>query len=288
MHLNGVSSLSCSDPTLRLLFAADGEWLNLDNADPLHGWDVAAVYASGKRHGVDSTDIYGCLFFHVKDEFEEFARRIKRFHADIYMTQFDARILSEMIPEGIIKAFGPTCFDRVETSNMADYIGPAEVIDNWGPLLNRRNKHVTLLVYFMNWHLQQPGGQLDSEKGAKKIFDTIMSQTALALVSTFAISVLRSAKHQVQNIDLNAIVMKKMMSPYSPELLRILANVNIFYDNSGPFDQFLRGKNAEKKAGSHGLRLRSKNNIHTRVWGVRYDTCKIPPSFTWAVAYTYR
>ncbi|KZP09098.1 hypothetical protein FIBSPDRAFT_900738 [Athelia psychrophila] len=63
----------------RLLFASDGEWLTLDSANPLEGWDISAVLASGKSHGINPNDIYGCLFFHVKDEFEEFARRIERF-----------------------------------------------------------------------------------------------------------------------------------------------------------------------------------------------------------------
>ena len=123
------------------MFSPDGEWLTLDNADPLQGWDISAVRASGERHGIHSNDIYGCLFFHVKDEFEEFSRRVERFKIDIYLTQCDAQALSESISKGLLGAWGPDCFDRIETSNMADYVGPAEVIDSWGPRLNKRNKH---------------------------------------------------------------------------------------------------------------------------------------------------
>lgn len=54
--------------------------------------------------------------------------------------------------------FGPNCFDRVETSNIVDYMDVPQVLKDWGPLLNRRNKHATLLMYFMNWHMKQPGG----------------------------------------------------------------------------------------------------------------------------------
>ena len=169
----------------RLLFAPDGEWLTMDNANPLQGWDMSAVRASGERHGIHPNDIFGCLFFHVKDEFEEFARRIERFKIDIHLTQCDAKALSELISEGLIEPWGPGCFDRIETSNMADYIGPAKVIDSWGPLLNKHNKHATLLMYFMNWYIHQPGAHssnLAENAENARIFSGLVATAAAALV----------------------------------------------------------------------------------------------------------
>lgn len=141
------------------------------------------MLASGKRHGINPNDIYGCLFFHVKDEFEEFARRIERFNIDLHLTQADARVLPKMVSEDILKPFSSGCFDRIETSNLADYIGLADVIDCWAPVLNKRNKHATLLAYFMNWHMDQPGAQFEdlTSKNVRATQD-ILQRTEAALV----------------------------------------------------------------------------------------------------------
>ena len=168
-----------------MLFAPDGEWLTLDNANPLQGWDVSAVRASGERHGIHANDIYGCLFFHVKDEFEEFARRVERFKIDIHLTQCDAKALSELMLEGQLEPWSSGCFDRIETSNMADYVGPTAVIDSWGPLLNKRNKRATLLMYFMNWHINQHGAQssdLAQNRANGQLFEGLLNKTEAALV----------------------------------------------------------------------------------------------------------
>lgn len=167
---------------LRLMFDADGEWLTLDNANPLHGWDVSAVIAAGKRHEINVNDIYGCLFFYLKDEFEEFSRRIERFNINIQLTQFDARILPKMAP--LMKQFSEGCFDRIETSNLADYIGPAEVIDICAPLLNRRNKHAALLMNFVNWHIRQPGAIFEMSEKAMEDSPDLLKKTAAALVTS--------------------------------------------------------------------------------------------------------
>jgi hypothetical protein len=130
------------------------------------------------RHGVDPNDISGCLLFQVKDEFAEFARRVKDFNIDIHMAQFNATMLSQMISSGHLEPFGKSCFDRVETSNVADYLGPGRVIEDWGPLPNRRNKRSTLLMHFMNWHLKQADSQYDVSN--VKNMRTVMERTASA------------------------------------------------------------------------------------------------------------
>lgn len=254
-----------SDSIRRLLFTGDGEWLTFEDANPLQGWDIASVYASGKRHGIDSTDIYGCLLFHVKNEFEEFARRIERFHINIHMTQLDIKKLPKMISKGYIEPFGSSCFDRVETSSMPDYIGSGEVIDMWGPLLNRHNKHATLLMYFMNWHRKQPGGGRETA-ATEKVYDTML-KTVSVLVSAAAIPVHSCTDYQSQDLGIEDIIMDKMIGTYSANFVRVIAHFDIFHDNSGPFDQFLRDNNTEKMARSYGLRLRPKNTIQTRVCG---------------------
>ncbi|KZP09099.1 hypothetical protein FIBSPDRAFT_839645 [Athelia psychrophila] len=240
----------------RLLFAADGEWLTIDSANPLDGWDISAVLASGTRHGINPNDIYGCLFFHVKDEFEEFARRIERFNVNIHLTQFDARMVSKMIPEGFVKPFTLGCFDRIETSNLADYTGPADIIDCWAPLLNKQNKHATLFMYFMNWQFGQPGAQFDDPgAGNAQERQDVIEKTTAALVG----ALLPSTMYNLKDLKSN--------STSQPCMLRLSADTDIFFDNSAAFDKFLRD-NAESKARTCGLRVRERNSIHTRRFGI--------------------
>lgn len=52
---------------------------------------------------------------------------------------------------------------------------------------------------------------------------------------------------------------------YSSSTLRIMESLDIFYDNSGAFREFLDKQKAKNKAKSHGIRLRSENRIHTKV-----------------------
>lgn len=154
----------------------------MDDAIPLNGWSVPAVQASGKRHGVNPNDIYGCLFFHVKDEFKNFARRLRDYDITIHITAYDARTISKNISLDEFKPFGKNCFDRIETSNIADTMGIPRVLEDWGPLLNKRNKHATLLIYLMNWTLKQANATVLLDANARI---SLMGHILPVLVGTF-------------------------------------------------------------------------------------------------------
>lgn len=123
---------------------------------------MGSVQTSGIRHGAATEDIMGCLFFHVKDELREFARRIKEFHIDIHLTQFDPRVLGKGISAGMVSPFGDGCFDRIETSNMVDYVGVRSCLSNWGPLLNGENRHASILMHSKTWHTTLPNATAQS------------------------------------------------------------------------------------------------------------------------------
>lgn len=124
-----------------------------DNANALQGWPVTAVLESGKRHNIDPADIYGCLFVHVRDQLAHFARRVERSRIEIHVTGIDMQDLAATIQRGdYAPKFTAGCFDRVETSNVADYIGLKSILSSWGPLLRRENKHAAIFAYSMNWH----------------------------------------------------------------------------------------------------------------------------------------
>ncbi|KAG6839948.1 hypothetical protein C0991_010143 [Blastosporella zonata] len=108
----------------RLMYTAGGDWLGHACMNPLKGWNVSDVLASGEKYGVASADIMGCLFFHVKQELMDFARRMKEFHVDLHLTQFSPQLLSKGISIGVLPAFTEGCFDRIETADLADREGP--------------------------------------------------------------------------------------------------------------------------------------------------------------------
>lgn len=138
-----------------------------DNANPLFCWNVNEVVKTGQAHGLDRADLYGCLFFHVKAQFMEFARRFEQFHIDIHLSQLDASIASNQLQKGELlpSLFRSNVkFDRVDTSNLADYLGTPCVLKDWSPLLNQKNKHAVILVYLMNWIQKQPGASMNSSE----------------------------------------------------------------------------------------------------------------------------
>lgn len=53
----------------------------------------------------------------------------------------------------------PVVYDRIETSNMMDSVGPAPVLSAWGPSLNRDNPHSALLLHSLNWFIKVPNGE---------------------------------------------------------------------------------------------------------------------------------
>jgi hypothetical protein len=140
----------------RLLFTSDAKWLSPDSASQLNGWDPREVVATGKRHGCSGEDVKGCLFFHVKEVFAQFAKRVERFGIDIHVTNTNAMALPALIRQrsGSLHHFHPPAFDRVETSNVMDYLNIGSLVNEWAPMLNRANKHATMLLSTMNWILR--------------------------------------------------------------------------------------------------------------------------------------
>ena len=68
------------------MFSVNGDWLGNASANSLHGWDATSVLATGVKYGLDSADIFGCLFIHVKHELMEFALHMRDLHIDIRLT----------------------------------------------------------------------------------------------------------------------------------------------------------------------------------------------------------
>lgn len=132
----------------------------------ISGWDTHAVTEYGKAHGYTSEDIYGCFFAYVTNQFAQFARRMQKMKIELAVTSFDASALAQIILTTDNPAMGrpffpsvqPLRFDRVETSNIMDFVTtPDMLVKTWSPLLNKNNPHSTLLMYTMNWGESTPG-----------------------------------------------------------------------------------------------------------------------------------
>ncbi|KAF9461091.1 hypothetical protein BDZ94DRAFT_1168287 [Collybia nuda] len=233
-------SLDISDFTEpnRLLFSPQGYWLLRDSENPLSGWNFAAAKKSGHAHGVDEADVYGNLFFHIKGEFIKFATRFRKFDIGITLTLFDACVIPQGITDGLLPPFHKSCFDRIETSNIADYVTIPRIIDDWSPMLNRKNKNASLLMSLMNWR-QNEEPDIGLMRGMDK----------------------RTMQHNasIMGIDI-ALVGQK----YSPSMFQFVEGLPVFKDDTQKFQAYLQKTEALKAVASHSMRIRTKHRIHPK------------------------
>ncbi|KAJ7237269.1 hypothetical protein B0H12DRAFT_108636 [Mycena haematopus] len=233
----------------RLLFSPDGGWLTKDDANPLFGWDLGPAFECGQRHGATRGDAIGCLFFYLKEQFQNFATRAKDFRLDLTLSQADARVLSQAITNGLVQNFYKARFDRIETSNMADYLGPSAVIKGWAPLLNKSNPHSVLLMNFMNWIWRQPHSQ--ARKNTNNVDIKLLEQSAAILGFSLPEAVVKGVN--------------------SSRMVNIIECMEAFYDNEPPFSDFLKTTGALQAAVASGVRLRSNHRIHPKRSGLTLD-----------------
>lgn len=162
-----------------MLYSEDGDWLLKDNASPASAWAPLEVEATRQKLDLPKDDYIGSLFFHIKHQLAEFAGRARRFNMEIVLSAIDLLVLPDLLD---IMGMDDLRFDRVETSNVMDTLGPAEIISIWGPRLNFRNPCSTLLMYSMNWAFHVSGGRADVQ-GPNEMMDT-MAELIDYLVST--------------------------------------------------------------------------------------------------------
>ena len=113
------------------------------------------VFTSGKAHGVQPEDVYGCLYFFLSDQLRAFARNIRQLRISFHVFNFEACALAQGIAQDKLAEYGiPSTvrFDRIDVSNIMDpnYAGIQGVMNTWGPLLAKTD-NAALTGYFMNW-----------------------------------------------------------------------------------------------------------------------------------------
>ncbi|PSN67352.1 hypothetical protein BS50DRAFT_553325 [Corynespora cassiicola Philippines] len=136
-----ISQFDTPNPTF---FQDPGSWPMTDSADPLNGW-LSKEYTP--HASVASADVYGSLFFFLRDVLGQFCKRVRdgKFAFQLYNT--DARDLSSLLPAAMK-------FDRIEIANICDrgYIGSPTTFMIFAPLLcsKRQNPKATLILLFLN------------------------------------------------------------------------------------------------------------------------------------------
>jgi hypothetical protein len=59
------------------MFDETGSWLSSDTDNILDGWDLQEVVRSGAACGAEPEDLCGCVFFYLRAQYIEFARRLE-------------------------------------------------------------------------------------------------------------------------------------------------------------------------------------------------------------------
>ncbi|KAJ7498077.1 hypothetical protein B0H11DRAFT_1715329 [Mycena galericulata] len=231
----------------RSLFSPQGAWLVPEDANPLFGWAVSDVQNSGIKHGASPEDILGCLFFHVKDELREFAKRVKELRIDIHVTSFDSGILAKGITIGALPAFEDANFDRILTSNLVDTVGLRTCLADWGPLLNRENEFASILMQTKAWDINRP--------------------SATTQWGPHAMELLMDKCNKIPGLE---VKMKSIFAQglRSPALFRIFESLDAFSENEDAFQDYLRDQDTDSSAAAFDLRLRTAHRVHPKRFGI--------------------
>ncbi|TFK23219.1 hypothetical protein FA15DRAFT_670717 [Coprinopsis marcescibilis] len=248
----------------RLAFSPLGSWLGkTDDISPLQSWNVSQAQATGLRHGVDSSgDIFGCLFFHIKQELREFIIRMKNFHVNIHHTQYDSRLLSKGISVGVLPSFVNASFDRIDLGGMADSGGSTgggratsleDCLRDWVPLINRENPRSCLMMSFSKWSNEREAMKRDPLSSPEKVLEML--------------------KRRCRNIPSLGPRLKKLLEQgmHSPSMIRLTQSLDAFIDTGPAFQEFLNSHDALGLGEGLGIRQRRRNRIHPKRFGVSMD-----------------
>ncbi|KAF0559057.1 hypothetical protein F8M41_007025 [Gigaspora margarita] len=214
-------------------------WVMADSSDPLSGWDIYKVVQV--KHGTANEDLYGKLFFYLREQFEMFIDRLQKLTITFDLYDEDALKLCEKLK---VKQF-----DRIYVNNLSDesYIGIKSILTKFRPLLNDKNPHATLITLFMNWLPSIPS----SDQVKLMQDDNYKSRWANKLSSFNANNAMG------KNIS-------SLMSEVSDE-------INGLYDHTQEFDKYMETKGANKIAKKVGLRRRVVHRIVPKRLGINMN-----------------
>ncbi|KAK8232876.1 hypothetical protein HDK77DRAFT_51232 [Phyllosticta capitalensis] len=141
----GASKVAFDTPN-PTMFREQGVWPQIMSAfDPTDGWTLKDLL---QKTPLAKNDVYGGMFFHVRDILENFCSKIKDLKINFVLLHKEASAL----PKTLAQDFKLTqSFDRIEISNIIDsyLVGPC-CLNLFTPLLRpvAENPHATLLTGF--------------------------------------------------------------------------------------------------------------------------------------------
>ncbi|KAL4799456.1 hypothetical protein BDV19DRAFT_385224 [Aspergillus venezuelensis] len=119
-------------------------WPMKDDSNPLNGWSPEEVAAMSVEPAI--SDIYGKLFFHLRETLHKFIDRLRGSKVSFMLFQLDVEDLTDALEED--------SFDRIEVSNICDlqYLNTHRTLLFMAPFLQLpvNNSHATLVILFMN------------------------------------------------------------------------------------------------------------------------------------------
>ncbi|KAH6896239.1 hypothetical protein BKA70DRAFT_1316671 [Coprinopsis sp. MPI-PUGE-AT-0042] len=225
------------DQTNGSLFTREGRWNQREDSDPLRGWDLDEVVAAGKRHGATIEDIYGCLYFFLKEQLVTFTSRLRKFKISITLAGYGSDWLGGVIKSSILKPSGYLPknfkFDRIWMSNAID-VGHVELekcLRLWAPWL-KDGEHAVLAG--AGWFATASRDVRSA--GADYLLGLPYFKTLI-----------------------NSDVVKN--SQDRSTMFRDLVQFDVIYDNSKPFETFLEKKQLDKLLEETKLKRRSKHKV---------------------------
>ncbi|RXW19088.1 hypothetical protein EST38_g6766 [Candolleomyces aberdarensis] len=229
------------------LFSLDGKWLQTDYADPLEGWDAEEVIESGKAHGAQAEDIYGCLYFFLSTQLRTMAQRIRKLPISFKLFSTEACALAKGIGGDTFTDMGITSntrFDRIEVSNILDfnYVGTRGVLTAWSPFLGQ-GKHAAIVGYYMNWFMIQKDGRA---QGASR---SMMNQLTKQIAARSGI------------LDSRSLLDVHNLECLKTEMFIFFADMDALYENSKPFEKFLTKEKLDTILREVKLKLRAQHKI---------------------------
>ncbi|EAU90186.1 hypothetical protein CC1G_05724 [Coprinopsis cinerea okayama7 len=240
----------------RLSFTPQGSWLGRpDDVSPLQGWDISRAQRVGQHYGLDpSGDIFGCLFFHIKYELQEFIHRIKSFHITIHHTSYDSRLLSKGISVGVLPSFTDASFDRIDLGAMPDKLSLSDCLNDWAPLMRKNNAHSCLVMSFTRW---------SDEHGSS------LARVPLSSPET----ILQILKRRCRNIPSLGPRLKKLLEQglHSPSMIRLIESLDVFVDSGPAFQEYLQSQDVIGISRALGIRQRRRNRIHSKRLGLSLE-----------------
>ncbi|KAI0479855.1 hypothetical protein F4859DRAFT_451626 [Xylaria cf. heliscus] len=232
----GKSREAFTNPNPTMFLSLD-EWPMMDSADPTAGWPMKSFleFDAGPATG----DVYGRLYFYLKDLFADFHRRIRSSPVTFELLHIDARALPTSLTE--------ERFDRIDVGNICDmaYLGTETTLKTFRPLLQPPsvNPHATLITLFLN-------------AVAEVIF--MVETTPPGIFAPFINDRSQCLRRVLQYMP---ELGRQHVHPYHPNMVKLICAMGLVYDMDKYFDCYMETHDFKSLALDTGLQMKSTPTI---------------------------